>query len=201
MGTDWGFYKNSGTPEGVRFAQEGSLCSDIVSGRVYRKSTSSLSNIGWIELGDGKSPSQSVAFMGTITTRIDNILGDGINYPLTGYGERYDIGNNFDPTTGVFTVPSNGVYFFSGLVSIIDIQSNHTLGNISFRLTGSLSGNITGQAYNPTNMAQANSHLVVSSPYQFSLRAGDTVGLGTNVSGGSKVISLLRAYFAGFKIF
>ena len=46
---------------------------------------------------------------------------------ITGYTESFDIGDNFNPTTGIFTVPSDGLYQINFSISAGSAQSTTNL--------------------------------------------------------------------------
>lgn len=57
------------------------------------------------------------------------IIPHSTNVLLTNYNENWDDGNNFDPITGTFTVPSAGLYHFEYNFSIDLIGTNPEINN------------------------------------------------------------------------
>jgi hypothetical protein len=53
------------------------------------------------------------------------------HYPFTTYSESYDVGSNFNATTGVFTAPITGKYLIMGTWSQ-DSNTGRTIGTLSF---------------------------------------------------------------------
>ena len=57
-----------------------------------------------------------VSFRGMLTGT--NTASTGVISPITGYTELYDEGNDFNPATGIFLVPQDGLYHFDVVVRI-----------------------------------------------------------------------------------
>ena len=53
------------------------------------------------------------------------------HYPFTTYSESYDVGSNFNASTGVFTAPVTGKYLIMGTWSQ-DANTGRTIGTLSF---------------------------------------------------------------------
>lgn len=70
----WGYFKSNGSPEGVVTADKGSICSDVVNGDIYYKTTNSA-NTGWSLLSGAGStalPQYSVA-LGTGVSSLSSV--------------------------------------------------------------------------------------------------------------------------------
>lgn len=79
--------------------------------------------------GAGANPSfQSVSspfitcnFSAYLNSAATNATGNGAVYTLSGLTELFDAGTNFDPTTGVFTVPQTGKYCLSAGIAVSNL--------------------------------------------------------------------------------
>lgn len=60
------------------------------------------------------------AFFAYLAADITNVTGNGTKYTVIFDTEEYDIGSNFNTSTGVFTAPVTGKYMFAYAVTIID---------------------------------------------------------------------------------
>ena len=97
-----------------------------------------------------------------------------------------NIGNAYNPTTGLFTVPCDGVYVFF-VVALT--RNNYDSVNISLWVNGSTVAKI---AANDSNGQQVSMNTVVS------VKAGDIVQPYMNSFSGSDTIYDSHSYFSGF---
>lgn len=193
MATDWGAYRNDGSPEGVLTATPGSICSDTTNGIVYRKVTGS-GNTGWDSL------STTVAFRARKSTPATNVTGDGTTYIIADYVEDYDIGNNFDPITGIFIAPIDGFYIFNIIINYTGILVGHTLGNSRFNFNPSPPADPVLFVLNPFQTAQTNGNLVMGGTVMVQLSAGINLKAETVISGAAQVIDIAIIEFSGTKL-
>ena len=117
-----------------------------------------------------------------------NITGyDGVSSPTNQVvfnDEKYDLGGNFDPTTGLFTAPVDGIYtFFSGAYADANILQLWPLVN-DVRV--------------PTFFVQP-SGATASGSFIYKLNANDTVGIKVYTNTGSVTIytNSVHTFFAG----
>lgn len=68
-------------------------------------------------LGNVLTPTQP-AFTGFVTTTQNNVTGDATFYLVINYTEIFDVANNFNATTGIFTAPVTGKYMFFAAVNV-----------------------------------------------------------------------------------
>ena len=136
--------------------------------------------------GHVTKPLQS-CFMGTIDyAGGNNCTGDGTTVILGSSDatvtERFDQNNDF--TTGTFTCPVTGRYYIGGVLTMINIASNHTEARVDLEA----SNRTIYQRFNPNNYKTSGGPNGIG--YSFGTLidadANDTLKLKFYVSGGSK---------------
>ena len=101
----------------------------------------------------------------------------GGNYAVVFDTEKYDIGGNFDTSTGRFTVPITGTYYFAARAYLHENQGTRWL-TIAKGTTNPAAGeaaNFLAQWYDSTNTTGRNGIRQVDATAQ--LTAGDQVGV------------------------
>lgn len=72
------------------------------------------------------APSNQCAFSAYLTAVANNVTGAGTQYFLSSMTEEFDVGSDFNPTTGQFTVPTTGRYFLAAGVSVLNLTAAMT---------------------------------------------------------------------------
>lgn len=114
---------------------------------------------------------------------------------FTGWAEVADNGNNFDNSTGEFTAPETGLYFFAVNSAQYYTSSGTPTGTIAYQ--------INGGSYFPIQTLQGGtigSPKSIFSPFNVFLAAGDTLTLNYKLdTAGEIVIGLLEFYLQTIK--
>jgi hypothetical protein len=146
--------------------------------------------------GDWRLVSSSVSLPAVNMTKfsargsstVNNVTGDGTVHVIVYGTERFDIGSNFDSSTGIFTAPITGKYDFSGMVQIQGIEVASGLIN-SLLVTSNFSYDIW--LHKQTWAAGDKSSIGFS--VLADMDAGDTAFVNIAVNSGTKAIDLLGA--------
>jgi len=72
------------------------------------------------------------SFRATLAAQAANVTGNGTVYTVVWDTETWDIGGNFNNSTGVFTAPITGKYFFTTHCYMAGATSTPTYGDIKF---------------------------------------------------------------------
>lgn len=136
-----------------------------------------------------------------------NVTGDGTIYTVIFDTSFFDQNSNYNATTGVFTAPVTGIYFFSANIGFSNLDVGDTEGVISINTsTASYSGALGN--YGAMREGLTGSNTFEGSVTALSrLSAGDTVHVSVLVNGSTKTVTVeannatdYRTAFHGFLI-
>ncbi|HLO46454.1 MAG TPA: hypothetical protein VK175_19075 [Leadbetterella sp.] len=124
-----------------------------------------------------------VYFLATFPNGIFN-LNSTSTYTFTSYSEYVDLNNNFNPTTGIFTVPATGLYQFSWKFVLSNPISNPTINEVLFSFIVRLNNSDASiTKYRDTNLLPNYSNLSDNSGnYTIYLNENDQIAFGITQS-------------------
>ena len=119
----------------------------------------------------------------------------------SGYRGCFNIGGAYNTSTGLFTAPETGVYFFNGSISWL--TSDFNAGNCTLLITkptlNTISSSLLHSRYGANETF--NSNFTQEAAGLVSLTAGDEIGLYVSASNASgAAISLIMSYFCGHRV-
>lgn len=147
-----------------------------------------------------KATLNTAAFSAIVGTTITNVTGTGTEYTVIFDSEEYDVGSNYNNTTGVFTAPTTGMYSFSFAVSVLGMLAASS-SSYYFHQTGSATIDYYGTF--TTTSATTLGVSVVNGAHIIKLISGDALSVKFLVSGEASDIVDVQATnskFAGVLI-
>ena len=121
------------------------------------------------------------------TTTANNQTGDGTSVTVIFNTEQFDSNSDYDNTTGIFTAPVTGRYFFKANVAYNNLAATHTFGSVNFNSTahGYLVNYVNIGAIRTNGNAASIGGSVITE-----MTAGDTMSVLATVSNSTKTVGL-----------
>lgn len=138
------------------------------------------------------------AFLAFVSAEIANVTGDGTVYTVIFDDEEFDNGGDFDPTTGLFTAPVNGIYQFNSIVTIKGITSNHVDAYMRIFAGAEWYG---GTELHPYTCVRANGRLSFSASTLVKLTAAQTAEVRIYVNATDKTIDVIGSATHKYSVF
>jgi hypothetical protein len=122
------------------------------------------------------------AFSALVTSALLNVTGDNTTYTVIFDSEIFDDGANYNTSTGIFTAPVAGKYYFSAKLFLSDVAANHSQIRCYI--------NTTKRNYNLVDYWSVALQRGIFWSCFTDMAAGDTASVSIRASGGSKVIDI-----------
>jgi len=137
------------------------------------------------------------AFSANLSATASNVTGDATAYTILCNTEQYDVGSNYNTTTGTFTAPVTGKYRFAANLTLSTLGAGHTSGNLALTTT-STTYNLSSSNYGA--IRNSNNALIINASYPANMTAGDTATLVVTVSNSTKTVNVTSTttYFSGY---
>ena len=148
--------------------------------------------------GGGAKP----AFGAYLNTSLANVTGDGTTYvPIVFDTTSFDVTSNYNAGTGVFTVPTTGIYFFQSTITLSGVGAAHINANFTLEWQIPVT-NLIFEIANPFAINAFTGLTSLSGSATVHLAAGIQVFMNIQVSGGTKTVGILGfdagQYFSQF---
>ena len=143
-------------------------------------------------------------FLATNSASDLNRLGNGVYTPLVDDNVEIDTGSDYDNTTGIFTAPENGKYFFTQAVSVSNLNAAHV--STALRFPGGNSFSLMRRC-NPWFCKSAADNKYCDNSFIFEVMdAADTENSSCYVQYGTQTVTvdgdaLATTYFSGLQVF
>jgi hypothetical protein len=188
---------NIGVGYQAGFSWETTESSNIAIGNTGTTGESNIIRIGTFGTGAGQqnqtfltgtvNKPNNPAFSAYVSTNQANVTGDGTSYTVVCDTSIYDQNSNYSISTGEFTAPVSGIYFFQGVVALSGLGIAFTTGYIGFQTTSSF---FTSFYLNPGTTFAAGGFLYLNGSCFAHMNAGDTCMLQVVVAGSTKTITV-----------
>lgn len=152
--------------------------------------------------GEVNFPGQC-SFMAYLSSTATDVTGDGTQYFIIFDTELWDIGSNYDNSTGVFTAPKTGLYLFVSGTTFGGLAAGNTIVDGGFRDSASNATNNIDT--NAANARDANNQFTFSATVQYALTAADTIKIYARAFSTAKVVDVIggatvQTYFGGMLV-
>jgi hypothetical protein len=152
-----------------------------------------------LDSGEVTNPLQP-RFRAYVSSDILNVTGDGSSYSIVYDTESYDIGSDFDTSTGIFTAPVDGLYLFTVSIFLEGLLATHTRSQCSLNISGGSVGVVFGISSSAAERSDLGS-LTYSASTTGYMSSGDTAYVNVVVLNGAKSVDIGGNAGGGLNVF
>ncbi len=142
------------------------------------------------------------AFFSYVSSTQSSVTGDGTLYNVIFDTTTKNVGASYDTTTGVFTAPVTGLYFFNTCITVtgLSTQTNFTI------LFHTVAVDYFGANINPAGINGGGVLAINSSLGPIPLSSSEAIVMQVSISGGAKTVNVFGVggpfftYFSGYLI-
>jgi len=154
--------------------------------------------------GSGALPTfqGATGFFAYLAVAKTNVTGDGTLYSVPFDSLKYDTASGFDTTTGVYTIPKTGIWTLGYFLTLTNLNSSHTSGQIVIRQTAGGGQTYYGPRVNFAAIRRVtNDANTVSLPFSFdtNFSATDTVNVSVAIFNNTKTVGVIETSNANYQ--
>lgn len=142
------------------------------------------------------------SFMAYLSSTASNVTGDTTEYIIIPDTELWDIGSNYDNTTGIFTAPKTAIYQFTCGMTLGDLGAANSIILLYYYINASDAVYVLDTRGSTRDV---NNQLTVSVTFILSLTASDAIKMATICYNGTKIVDVIgsatiQTYFGGILV-
>jgi len=143
----------------------------------------------WIDY-DINYATQAELFVAYNNGTITGLTGDDTDADIVYNTIETNLGNHYNPSTGVFTAPDDGIYEFDMIAPLNNLTTSYTNATLSVYRTGAATANWAMQNLNPQGIRLASNQATLSGTTKIKMVSGDTAVFRVKIGLSTKTIDI-----------